>query len=70
VIIGLQQLNGLLERLKHVISGSLPVLDGHQVTHDPNQTVIVILTNLNAKTTLSNFDEIFEVIQTIIKLIS
>ena len=63
--VGLEQLNGVLERLKHVVSNGLPVLHLHEVAHHPHQPIVVALLHHHVKTSTGQLDELLQAIQAV-----
>jgi hypothetical protein len=43
--VGFQELNSFFERFEHFIGGRLPFFDGHQVTHDGDESQLVTFLN-------------------------
>lgn len=58
LVVGLEQLNGLVERLKHAICGGLSVPHGQQMMHHSYQSIIVTLRDIYRETTTCDLDEL------------
>ncbi len=63
LVICLQQLYGLFQRIEHIVCGCLSVLDGHKMTHAINQSIVITFFSWFGQTSISNFDEVSKIIQ-------
>ena len=64
LIVRFQQLDGLFERLEHLVSGGLAFLDRHEMSHTRHQPVIITLLHSLRQATISVFDEVVQLSQT------
>lgn len=63
LFVRLQQLNGLLQWLKHLIGGCLAVLHGRQMFHALDETVIVSFIYRIGQTFVRDLDEVSKLLQ-------
>ena len=65
LVVRLQQLNGLLQGLKHFVSGGLSVFDSKQVTHAFHQTIVIPFLHRLHQTRVSGLDKLCQLLQTV-----
>ena len=65
LVVGLQELDGLLEGLKHLVGDRLPVLDGHQVAHAVHQAGVVALLHRLGQAGVGQLDEVLQLAQAV-----
>ena len=63
--VSLEQLNGVLERLKHVVGHRLSVLHLHEVAHHAHQPIVVSLLHHHVKPTAGQLDELLQAVQAV-----
>lgn len=64
LVVHTKQLNGLLQRLEHLIRDGLSVFHGHQMSHAFHQAVVVAFIHLLCETAVRHLDELRQVMQT------
>ena len=57
----LQQFDHFLERLKHLISCSLSVFDGHHVTHNLHETRVITFFDRLIKSSIRRLNKVIQV---------
>ena len=65
LVVGLEEFNGLLEGLEHLIRAGLALPDGEQVAHDGHQTLVVALLHLPLQPSVCHFDELSQLLQAV-----
>lgn len=60
LVVVLEQLHGLHERLEHGVGGLFPVAHAHQVWHDADEGVVVALFRVAAQALRRHVDELVQ----------